>query len=43
MKINIEVTPKQHELILMLLREEAIVGRHGEKHRATMILQKLGE
>jgi hypothetical protein len=37
------LTPTQAELVLALLREEAIVGRLGESNRAKSILKKIGE
>lgn len=42
-EVKVTLTPTQHDLLLMLVREEAIVGRHDEKGRATVILKKLGE
>ena len=37
------LTVTQAQLVLALLREEKLLGRMGEKARATTILQKLGE
>ena len=37
------LTPTQYQLIVALLREEAHLGRLNEKHRATVIMNKLGE
>lgn len=41
MKLNLDLTPRQYQLLLALIREEAILGRMGEKHRANVILEKL--
>jgi len=35
------LTPKQGELVLALLREEAILNRMGEQWRASQILKKV--
>lgn len=41
MKIEIDLTPRQFSLLCALVREEEILGRHGEKRRASTILTKL--
>lgn len=38
-----KLTPRQEELLLMLLREEAALNRHNDSFRARSILEKLGE
>lgn len=38
-----KLTPKQTELVLALLREEAMLNRLGDAFRANSILSKLGE
>lgn len=37
------LTPTQARLLTALLREEAMLNRHGGKARATTILKKIGE
>lgn len=39
----LDLTPRQWELMKALLRQESIMNTMGEKHRATVLLQKLGE
>ena len=41
MKVVLDLTPRQYQLLLALVREEAILGRMGEKHRANIIIEKL--
>lgn len=42
-KKTLDLTPRQWTLIKALLRQESILNTMGEKHRATVVLQKLGE
>jgi len=43
MRLTIDLTPKQYELLRMLLREEANTNRNGDAFRARRILDKMGE
>lgn len=40
---SLDLTPRQYQLLCALVREESIIGRMGEKHRATQLLAKLEE
>lgn len=41
MRLILDLTPTQFNLLTALVREESILGRLGEKRRATSILEKL--
>jgi hypothetical protein len=38
-----QLTPTQTQVVVALLREEALLGRIGQKTRAQRILDKIGE
>lgn len=43
MRVSLDLTPKQYDLLRMLLREEANTNRNGDAFRARTILTKMGE